>query len=86
MEKVQCVLVEILSNCSNLGTFKDITGPSQKQPRDADGRHHITPLSQDDGLFLSNISFWDACVELLKTYEKSGGTACPVILHHRGLT
>ena len=86
MDKVQCVLVEILSNCSNLGTFKGIVGSSQKQPRDADGCHHITPSSQDDSLFLSNISFWDANVELVKTYERSGVTACPVTLHHRGLT
>ena len=36
MDKVQDVLVEILSNCSKLGTFKDTTSPSQRQPENAD--------------------------------------------------
>ena len=57
MDKVEGVLVKILSNFSKLGTFKDIVGPSQKQPRDADSCHHATPSSQGDGLFLSNTSF-----------------------------
>ncbi|KAJ8435701.1 hypothetical protein Cgig2_027291 [Carnegiea gigantea] len=71
MNKVQGVLVEILTNCSKLGKFKDTAGPSQTQPTDANIGHQSTPSSQDDGLFASNPSFWDACVELAKTYEKT---------------
>ncbi|KAJ8431033.1 hypothetical protein Cgig2_022975 [Carnegiea gigantea] len=66
MDKVQGVLVEILTNYSKLGTFKDATGPSQTQPRDANVGHQATPSSQDD----------DACVEFAKTYEKTSGIAC----------
>jgi len=77
MDKVQGVLVEILTNCSKLGTFKDMAGPSQTQAVDANVGHQATASSQDDGLFASDPSFWDACVELAKTYEKTGGIACP---------
>ena len=73
MDKVQGILVQILSNCSNLGTFKDTAGPSQGQG----GNDNGGPLSEDDGLFVSDPSFWDACVELAKTYEKTGGNAHP---------
>jgi len=44
MDKVQGILVQILSNCSKLGTFKDTAGPSQGQPNNVDGG----PSSQDD--------------------------------------
>jgi len=73
MDKVQGILVQILINCSKLGTFKDTAGPSQGQPNNVDGG----PLSQDDGLFVSDPLFWDACVELAKTYERTGGSAHP---------
>lgn len=76
MDKVQGVLVEILTNCSKLGTFKDTAGPSQTQPGDANVGHQATHSSQDDGLFVSDPSFWDASVELAKTYEKISGIAC----------
>ncbi|KAJ8422870.1 hypothetical protein Cgig2_010270 [Carnegiea gigantea] len=49
----------------------------QTQPGDANAGHQATPSSQDDGLFASDPSFWDACVELAKTYEKTSGIACP---------
>ena len=71
MDKVQGILVQILSNCSKLGTFKDIASPSQGQPDNADGG------PQDDGLFVSDPLFWDACVELAKTYERTGRNAHP---------
>lgn len=77
MDKVQVVLVEILTNCLKLGTFKNTVGPSQTQPGDASVGHQATPSSQDDGLFASDPSFWDACVELAKTYEKTSGITCP---------
>ena len=57
VDKVQGVLVEILTNCSKLGTFKDTAGPSQTKPRDANVGHQATPSSQDDGLFVSDPSF-----------------------------
>jgi len=60
MDKVLGVLVEILSNCSNLGYVKDIADPSQKQPKDVDSGHYLTPLSLDDDFFVSDLSFWDA--------------------------
>lgn len=60
-----------MSNCSNLGAFKDITTLYQKQPGDADGGHHTIPLSQDDGLFVSDLSFWDASVEFVQTYKRT---------------
>ncbi|KAJ8429641.1 hypothetical protein Cgig2_025000 [Carnegiea gigantea] len=66
---------EILTNCSKLGIFKDTTGPSQTQPGDANVGHQATPSSQDNGLFASDPSFWDACVELAKTYKKTSGIA-----------
>ncbi|KAJ8441030.1 hypothetical protein Cgig2_027373 [Carnegiea gigantea] len=56
---------------------KDTASPSQMQLGDADGGHHATPSNQDDGLFISDPPFWDACVGLVKTYEKTDGTACP---------
>ncbi|KAJ8432169.1 hypothetical protein Cgig2_029010 [Carnegiea gigantea] len=77
MDKFQGILIEILTNCSKMGKFKDTTSPSQTQPRDANVGHQATPSSQDDGLFVSNPSFWDACVELVKTYEKTSEIACP---------
>jgi len=77
MDKVQGVLVEILTNCSKVGTFKDTTGPSQTQPRDANVGHQATPFSQDERLIVTYPSFWDACVELAKIYEKTSGITCP---------
>ncbi|KAJ8425971.1 hypothetical protein Cgig2_009509 [Carnegiea gigantea] len=77
MDKVQGVLVEILINCLKLGTFKETTGPSQTQPGDANVGHQAIPSSQDDGLIASDLLFWDACVELAKTYKKTSGIACP---------
>ncbi|KAJ8420239.1 hypothetical protein Cgig2_010779 [Carnegiea gigantea] len=59
------------------GTFKDVAGPSQTHPRDANVGHQATLSSQDDGLFIGYPSFWDACVELAKTYEKTSGIAYP---------
>ena len=50
MDKVQGILVQILTKCSKLGTFKDIAGPSKGQHDNADGG----PSSQDDVLFVSN--------------------------------
>ena len=44
VDKLQGILVQILSNCSKLGTFKDTAGPSQGQPNNVDGG----PSSQDD--------------------------------------
>ena len=60
-----------------MGTFKEATSPSQTQPGDANVGHQATSSSQDDGLFASDLSFWDACVELTKTYENISGIACP---------
>ena len=71
IDKVQGMLVQILSNCSKFETFKATTGPSQGQPDNADGG----PSSQDDGLFVSDPLFWNACVELAKTYERTDGNA-----------
>ncbi|KAJ8438848.1 hypothetical protein Cgig2_023040 [Carnegiea gigantea] len=76
MDKVQGVLLEILTNCSKLGTFKNTAGLSRTQPGDTNVGHQATPSSQDDGLFTSDPSFWDACDELAKTYEKTSGIAC----------
>ena len=50
MDKVQGVLVEILSNCLKLGTLKDTAGPSPRHPEDVDGGHNATSSSQNDGL------------------------------------
>ena len=76
MDKVQGVLVEILTNCSKQRIFKDTASPSQTQPGDANVGHQATHSRQDDGLFVSDPSFWDACVELAKTYKKTSGIAC----------
>ncbi|KAJ8423836.1 hypothetical protein Cgig2_008931 [Carnegiea gigantea] len=55
----------------------DTAGPSQTHPGDSNVGHQATPFSQDDGLFASDPLFWDACVELAKTYKKTSGIACP---------
>ena len=55
-KKVQGVLVQILSNCSKLGTFKETPNAFQTQLGDANG----PPSSQNDELFLSDPSFQDA--------------------------
>ena len=73
MGEVRGILVQILTNCSKLRIFKDTTGPSQGQPDNVDGG----PSSQYDGLFVSDPSFRDACVELAKTYERTGRNAHP---------
>ena len=74
--KVHGILVELLSNCSKLGTLKHIAGLSQTQLGDDNVGHQATPSSQDGGLFVSDPSFWDTCVKLAKTYEKTSVTIC----------